>query len=101
MRINVVGRQFEVTDAIREHAEEKASKLTRYEDLVQQIDIRVWKENDAREIFSSEIVVDVRAHEDFVAKSDGHDLYTVIDEAVVKADRQLHDHRERLKGINR
>ncbi len=101
MRINVVGRKFEVTDAIRAHAEGKVSKLTRYEDLVQQIDVRVWKENDAREIFSSEIVVDVRSHEDFVAKAEGPDLYAVIDDAVLKADRQLYDHREKLKGLNR
>jgi len=101
MRINVVGLQFEVTDAIRAHAEEKASKLTRYNDLVQQIDIRVWKENDAREDYAAEIVVDVRSHGDFVSKAEGHDLYNTIDDAINKADRQLHDHREKLKELNR
>ncbi|MCA9303209.1 MAG: ribosome-associated translation inhibitor RaiA [Phycisphaerales bacterium] len=101
MRINVVGRQFEVTDAIRAHAEEKAHKLTRYDDLVQQIDIRVWKESDTREDYAAEIVVDVRSHGDFVSKAEGHDLYNTIDDAVTKADRQLHDHREKLKELNR
>jgi len=101
MRINVVGRQLEVTDAIRAHAEERVSKLTRYKDLVQQIDVRVWKESDTREDYAAEIVVDVRAHGDFVAKSEGHDLYNTIDDAVTKADRQLHDHREKLKELNR
>jgi putative sigma-54 modulation protein len=101
MRINVVGRQFEVTDAIRSHAEGKVSKLTRYEDLVQQIDVRVWKESDSREDYAAEVVVDVRAHGDFVSKAEGHDLYNTIDDAVIKADRQLHDHREKLKEQNR
>lgn len=101
MRINVVGRQFEVTDAIRAHAEDKASKLTRYDDLVQQIDIRVWKESETREDYAAEIVVDVRSHGDFVSKAEGHDLYNTIDDAVNKADRQLHDHREKLKELNR
>ncbi|MBL4591654.1 MAG: ribosome-associated translation inhibitor RaiA [Phycisphaerales bacterium] len=97
MRINVIGRQFEVTDAIRQHAEGKLSKITRYEDLVQQIDVRVWKENESREDFGAEIVVDVRSHEDFVSKASGHDLYAVIDDAINKAERQLYDHREKLK----
>ena len=101
MRINVVGRQFEITDAIRAHAEKKAEKLTRFEDLVQQIDFRMWQENSSKEEFSVELVVDVRAHADFVATSEGHDLYNTIDDVVGKGVRQLNDHREKLKLGNR
>ncbi len=101
MRINVIGKQFEVTDAIREHAEEKLGKITRYDDLVQQIDLRVWRENESREDYGTEVVVDVRSHSDFVSKANGHDLYSVIDDAINKAERQLHDHREKLKELNR
>jgi ribosome hibernation promoting factor len=97
MRTNVVGLHLEVTDPIREHAENKAKKLDKFNDLVQQIDIKFWKENTAKELFTVEIVVDVINHSDFIAKADGHDLYNVIDDSISKVGRQLNDHREKLK----
>lgn len=102
MRINVVGlHSIEVTDAIRKHAESKAKKLEKFSDLVQQIDIKFWKENTAKESYSVEIAVDVINHTDFLAKADGHDLYLVIDDAISKAARQLNDHREKNKMVTR
>ena len=98
MRINVVGlHSIEVTDAIRSHAESKVQKLDKFSDLVQQIDIKFWKENTAKESFSVEIAVDIINHGDFLAKADGHDLYLAIDDAIGKVGRQLNDHREKLK----
>jgi len=98
MRTNVVGlHNMEMTDAIRNHAESKVKKLDKFTDLVQQIDIKLWKENTAKELFSVEILVDVINHTDFIAKADGHDMYLVIDDAVSKVGRQLNDHREKLK----
>jgi ribosomal subunit interface protein len=102
MRTNVIGlHSIEVTDAIRNHAESKVKKLDKYTDLVQQIDIKFWKENSAKESFSVEIAVDVTNHTDFLAKAEGHDLYLVIDEAVSKVGRQLNDHREKSKVEHR
>lgn len=97
MRTNVVGLHMEVTDPIRNHAESKIKKLDKFNDLVQQIDIKFWKENSAKEQFSVEISVDVVNHPAFLAKADGHDLYLVIDDAIGKVGRQLNDHREKLK----
>lgn len=99
MRINVVGRQFEITDPIRIHAETKAAKLETYSAILQQIDILIWKENDSIEDYTVEISVDVERHEEFVAKANGPDLYSTIDDVVAKVDRQLHDHREKLKAV--
>ena len=100
MRTNVVGRHFEITDAIRQHAESKTKKLESYKDFLQLIEVLVWKENSSVEEYTVEITVDVERRDDFVAKATGADLYSVIDDAVAKVDRQLHDHREKLK-INR
>jgi len=102
MRTNIVGlHNIEVTDPIRNHAESKVKKLDKYRDLVQQIDIKFWKENTAKESFTVELVVDVINHGDFIAKADGHDLYLVIDDAIGKVGRQLNDHREKLKLAHR
>ncbi len=97
MRTNVVALHMEVTDPIRQHAQAKAKKLEKFDDLIQQIDIKFWKENAAQELFSVEVVVVVIHHEDFIARAEGHDLYLAIDDAIAKITRQLNDHREKLK----
>ncbi|MGV6815179.1 MAG: ribosome hibernation-promoting factor, HPF/YfiA family [Phycisphaerales bacterium] len=98
MRTNVIGLHgIEVTDAIRAHAESKTKKLDKYGELIQQISLKFWKENTAKESFSVEISVDVINHKAFIAIAEGHDLYLVIDDAIGKVSRQLNDHREKLK----
>jgi len=97
MRTNVVALHMDVTDPIRSHAESKAGKLSKYEDLIQQIEIKFWKENSAQEAFSVEVSVDVVNRPAFISKAEGHDLYLVIDDAIAKVGRQLNDHREKLK----
>lgn len=101
MRTNIVALRMEVTDPIRSHAESKAKKLDKFEDIVQQIDIKFWKENSSQEQFTVEVVVAVVNNKDFIAKAEGHDLYLVIDDAIVKMARQLNDHREKLKVEHR
>ncbi|MEX2218556.1 MAG: ribosome-associated translation inhibitor RaiA [Phycisphaerales bacterium] len=98
MRIDVVGRNLEVTDAIREHAEAKAAKLPRYFDGVQQITLRLSRQDHQHTgAFDVELVVDVQKHADFVAHATGEDLYAAIDQAVQKSTRQLTDFKEKLK----
>lgn len=102
MRINVVGRQMEITDAISRHAEQKASSLVKkYDDLVQQLDFTVTQESPNKQLFKAELLVGVRHHSEFVAKSEGHDVYVLLDEVIAKGERQLHDFKEKLKLENR
>jgi len=98
MRIEVVGRNLDVTDAIRAHAESKASKLPRYFDGVQLITLRLAKpDHHHTGSFEVELVVDVEKHEDFVTHASGEDLYGAIDQAVQKSSRQLTEFKEKLK----
>jgi putative sigma-54 modulation protein len=98
MRIEVIGRNLEITEAIRLHAESKADKLPRYYDGVQLITVRVSRlDHQHHGRFGVEVQVDVEKHDDFVANADDEDLYTAIDAAVNKASRQLADFKERLK----
>lgn len=101
MQTTVVGRQMEVTDAIRRHAEQKVHKLDKYDDLVITCGVTVGKESPSKEIFWAELILGVRNHPEIVAKSDGHDLYVLIDEVIAKAGRQLHDLKEKTKLENR
>jgi ribosomal subunit interface protein len=98
MRIDVIGRNIVVTEAIRKHSEEKTSKLLKYFDGVQSITLTLTKaDHHTHGSFGAELVVDVEKHEDFISHAQGDDLYAVIDHAVQKGVRQLTDFKEKLK----
>mgnify|MGYP000075105538 CR=1 FL=1 len=97
MRIDIIGKHLDITDAIRLYAENKATKLTKFFDGTQQI--RIYLENPAGKAkeFKAEIAVDVVKHEDFISHASGTDLYHCIDECVEKSARQLKDFKEKLR----
>ncbi|MBL8760206.1 MAG: ribosome-associated translation inhibitor RaiA [Phycisphaerae bacterium] len=98
MRTDVIGRNIDVTEAIRLHAEGKTSKLSKFYDKIQQITVTLSKADRHKTgDFSVELVVDVEHHDDFVSHATGPDLYAAIDEAAQKATRQLTEFKERLK----
>jgi len=97
MRIEVIGRHFEVTDPIREYAEKKCDRLTRYLDMVQQIVWTIDKQSSTRNDYLIECVITVEKHADFVSKADHSDVYAAIDAATDKASRQLAEFKDRLK----
>ena len=96
MELTVSGRNFEVTEAIREYAASKAGKLPRYYDRIHSIDV-VSLRRDSHH-YEVEAIVKAEHAEPFVARADGHDLYTCIDDVVQKLERQLTDHKERLRN---
>lgn len=99
MRIDVIGRQIEVTDAIRAYAEKKADKLTRYFDRTQLIEVRI--ERFDSHAYKVELIIDVEKHDNFVCHAQHDDLYHAIDEAVQKGSRLLTDFKEKLKNTKR
>ena len=97
MRIEVIGRHFEVTDPIREYAEKKCDRLTRHLDTVQQIVWTIDKPSSTRDACVIECVIAVEKHADIVSKAEGSDVYAAIDAATDKAQRQLSDAKAKLK----
>ncbi len=98
MRIEVVGRHMAITDAIRQHAEEKTEKLTRFFDRIQLV---TWtlahRTTSSGDAFDVELIVDVEHHDDLVSKDTGPDLYAVIDAVQHKGIRQLTDLHDKVK----
>lgn len=94
MQITVSGRHMDLTPAIEEYARRKASKLTRFYDRVQQIEVRIDKEKNG---YNVEIIADVEHHDPFIATSSDVDLYACIDLGIDKATRQLSDHKSRVR----
>jgi len=96
MRVDVVGRSLEITDAIREHAEGRAAKLPRYFDGTQQITFTISRADDHHG-FHVELIVDVEKSPAFVSHATDDDLYAAIDMVTQKGVRQLTDFKEKLK----
>jgi putative sigma-54 modulation protein len=95
MEVKTSGRHVEVTDAIRDYAGGKVARLPRYFDRIQRVDVVVDKKDRTHEV---EIQVHVDRTEPFMAKVAGQDLYACIDSAVDKLERQLTDHKKKLRN---
>lgn len=96
MEITVSGRHIEITGPIREYASEKVAKLPRYFDRVSMIEVVVEKRD--HRLFDVELIVHADGHEHFVAHGNGDDLYACVDQAVDRMERQLTDHKEKLRN---
>jgi putative sigma-54 modulation protein len=81
MTINIHGTGIELTDAIKEYAEEKMSQLTKFFDNIQQINIDVGKQShhhNKGEVFYAEVNVHIPGHMLRIVKEE-QDLYKAID----------------------
>ncbi|MEM1208921.1 MAG: ribosome-associated translation inhibitor RaiA [Planctomycetota bacterium] len=96
MEIKLIGRHLELTDAIREHATQRAERLPRLFDRVRETDV-VIDRLDARR-FGVEFVVHVDRHDPIVATATDPDLHACLDATVAKVERQLHDLKQRLRN---
>jgi putative sigma-54 modulation protein len=102
MRIEIVGRNLEVTPAIREYAETKSDKLSKVYNGIQMITFRLTREDHHHHgEFGVELVVDVQHHADFVSHAKGEDLYGAIDAVIQKGTRQLSEHKAKIRDGKR
>jgi putative sigma-54 modulation protein len=94
--ITISGRHLDITAAIRAHAEEKANKLPKYYDLIQEIEVILdGAEGKAKR---AEIVVTAEHNNRFIASHEGEDLYGCIDQAIHKVQQQLSTHKDRFRN---
>ncbi len=95
MEIRVTGRHLDITDAIRKYATDKVGKLPRYFDRVQIIEVLAARhDSHSHEV---EVIVKAEHTDPFVARAAGPDLYACLDSAVDKLERQLTDHKDRIR----
>ena len=95
MQVSVVGRQVEVTDEIRLYTQEKASKLPRFYNRVQNVDVVFQREGD---LTSVEMIVSAAGTQDFVAREVGSDARACIDLLIDKIERQLNKYKEKHRN---
>jgi putative sigma-54 modulation protein len=95
VELTISGRHLDITDAIREYATHKVAKLPRYFNRVQAVNVVADKRD--HHLFDVEIKVQADRAAPFIAKMDGPDLYACIDATVDKLERQLTDHKRRIR----
>jgi putative sigma-54 modulation protein len=84
----ISGKHVSITDAIRAHAEEKTSKLPRYYNGVNQVEVLIEGSDGGKNI-NVEVIARGEHSNVFVATETGVDAYQCIDLAVHKLERQL------------
>jgi putative sigma-54 modulation protein len=83
----ISGKHIEITEAIKKHAEEKTSKLPKYYNSINQVEVII----DGGQGGGASVEVIARAEHSkvFVGSEKGEDAYRSIDMAVHKLERQL------------
>ncbi len=95
MIVTVSSRHMEVTTALKSYAEQKASKLTRYFDRIGEIEVVIETGKDQARV---EMIVHAEHNDRFVAHHDQGDAYACVDGCVDKLERQLSDHKKKLRN---
>ncbi len=96
MLFTITGKHIEITEAIRIHAEEKTSKLPKYYNSINRVEV-IIDGNQGGSNTSVEIIARAEHSKVFVGTEAGEDAYRCIDMAVHKLERQL----RRAKGRER
>ncbi len=94
MQVSVTGHHVEITDSLRNHVEEKISKLKRHFDNVVDIHVILTVE---KHVQKAEATVHISGAKLF-AEDSQDDMYTAIDNMVDKLDRQIIKYKEKLKN---
>ncbi len=95
MLFTISGKHIDITEAIRRHAEQKTSKLPKYYNSVNRVEVIISGAKGGNT--SVEIIARAEHSKIFIVNETGEDAYRCIDVAVHKLERQL----RRKKGKER
>ncbi len=95
MITTISSRHMDVTAPLKEYAESKAGKLTRYYDRIQEIEVVI---DNVKDVTRVEMIVNAEHKNMFIAHHDEGDAYACIDGCVDKLERQLSDHKKKIRN---
>ncbi len=94
MQLQITGHHIEVTEAMRNHVQEKMAKINRHFDHVLDCQVILTVEKNSKKAEATLHVNGKHLH----AEAAGDDMYAAIDAMVDKLDRQVIKHKEKLKA---
>ena len=95
MVVTVSARHMDVTPALKAYAQEKANKLTKYYDRIQEIEVIFDAQKDGARV---EVIVNAEHNDVFLAHAEDGDAYAGLDQCVEKLERQLSDHKKKHRN---
>jgi putative sigma-54 modulation protein len=95
VEIKITTRHVDITDEIKDYAYQKAEKLLKYYDRIQEIEVIIESEGD---LFSVKIIANAGASAEFLGQDTGPDTFALIDLVEEKVERQLRKHKEKLRN---
>ncbi len=96
MLFTITGKHVEITESIKTYAQEKTDKLPRYYNSINRIEVVIEGNEGGKP--SVEIIAGGEHSNVFVARETGEYLYSCIDIAVHKLERQLHRKKEKQRN---
>ncbi len=95
MEIQITGRNLEITPSIRDHIHKKFGKLTSHFQNITNIHVTLHVAQKFQH--EAEALVDL-SHVNIFANTSSEDMYASIDTLIDKIDRQVVEHKEKLKN---
>ena len=95
MKLTVAGRNIEITDGIREHLQSKMDKTIH--DLGDEADVHVALSVE-KHLHFAEVTVKTKGFS-VHSTEETNDLYASMDNALVKIEKQLRKHKEKVQSF--
>src|SRR6266513_3252947 len=93
--VTVSSLHMDVTEPLKAYAEQKANKLMKYYDRIQEIEVIF---DNGKDVTRVEMIVNAEHKNLFVAHHDDPDAYAGVDGCVDKLERQLSDHKKKVRN---
>lgn len=99
MIVTVASRHMDVSPALKSFAEQKANKLLKYYDRIQEIEVILDAGKEQHKDHTRvEMIVNAEHKQMFIAHHSDGDAYVCIDSCVEKLERQLTDHKDKIRN---
>ena len=95
MIVTVSSRHMEVSSPLKTYAEQKAAKLLKYYDRIQEIEVIF---DTAKDRTTVSMIVNAEHRNMFIANHDLGDAYACIDGCIDKLERQLTEHKDKFRN---
>jgi putative sigma-54 modulation protein len=95
MTVIISARHMDVGGPLKTYAEQKAGKLTKYYDRIQEIEVVFDAKKETMQV---EMIVNAEHRNMFIARHDGSDAYACVDGCIDKLERQLTDHKKKFRN---
>ncbi|MBC7784187.1 MAG: ribosome-associated translation inhibitor RaiA [Burkholderiales bacterium] len=95
MQVVVSSRHMDVSPAMKTHAEQKALKLLKYFDRIQEIEVIF---DHTKDLMMVEMIVNAEQKKEFIVHHTDPDAYACVDGCVDRLERQLSDHKKKLRN---